>query len=289
MIHRRQVSTRSSGNPNLKAEKANTLTAGVVVTPSFLPGFSASFDYYDIKLKDAIGTVGGQSTVDFCYAGYTQFCDNLIFSGNQLSAILSQPVNFASQHAKGFDIEASYRTPLSAISSSLPGNFRIHAAATHTIENVVDNLVFPVDYAGVIADGAYGGDAASPSWTYRVSAFYDIDPVTINLVAHGFSSGVYSNEWIECTSNCPTSTVNNRTINNNHIDGALYFDSSISVKIRPAGNETTLSFIVNNMFNKDPVLVGIDVTGDAVSYPQTARPLYDTIGRVFRVALTTKF
>ena len=284
-----QVNLVGSGNPDLKPEIANTLTAGIVVTPSFVPGFSASFDYWDIKLKGAIGSVNPQSNVDFCYSGFSQFCDNIVFSGGIPVEILSQPVNFASQHTKGLDIEASYRTPLSAISAKLPGTLTIRATATHAIKSVVDNLVFPVDYAGVVEDGGFGSNAAMPNWGYRVSAFYEVDPVSINLVAHGTSSGVYSNEWIECTSSCPLSTVQHPTINNNHIDGALYFDGSVSVKLRSTGNETTLSFIVKNIFNKDPVLFGLDYTGGAVPFPQTARPIYDALGRVFRVALTSKF
>lgn len=277
-----------SGNPDLQAETANTWTAGLVARPSFLPGFSASFDYWDIKLRDQIGIVGPQPSIDFCYGGYAQFCNNLVFTGNQLTNVFQRPVNFASQHARGFDIEASYRTPLSAISDGLPGNLRIHAAATHFIENVVDNLVFPVDYAGTIAEGIKQSPA-SPSWQYRVSAFYDISRFTINLVARGFSDSLYSNEFIECTSSCPASTVQNVTINNNRIMGSLYFDGSVNVKIPSAGNETWLTFIVNNIFNKSPTLMGIDFTGDFIGSPQTARPQYDTLGRVFRLSFGTKF
>ena len=270
----------TSGNPTLSPENANTLTAGAVVTPSFLPGFSASFDYFDIKLKDAIGSVGYQQIIDYCYNGYSQFCDNLVFSGTDLTQILGRPVNYAGQHVRGFDIEVSYTTPLSAISESLPGTFRIHGAATHYIKNTVDNRVAVIDYAG---------SPASPSWQYRVSAFYDIDPVRINLVARGFSDGVYANEYIQCVSSCPASTFQHRTINNNRIKGSMYFDGSVNVKIPSGDHEMNLTFIVNNMFNRDPELVGIDIFGDALGYPQTARPQYDTLGRVFKVALTTKF
>ena len=281
--------SRSGGNPNLKPEKADTLTAGAVVTPSFLPGFSASVDYYNVKVKDVVGMVGFLQSVDFCYGGFTQFCDNLIFDGNRLTEIRTQPTNFALLQLKGIEMEASYRTPLSAISSGLPGNFNIHAAVNHPIKNVVDNLVVPEDFAGVIADSGLGNSAAVPSWTYRVSATYDIDPVTINLVGRGFSGGVYSNSYIECTSGCPTSSLQHRTINNNHIEGALYFDGSVTFKIPSKHNETRLSFIVKNIFNTDPEPYGQPVFGDWVTNPQAARPMYDTIGRIFRVAVTSKF
>src|SRR6185437_9840993 len=43
----------TNGNINLKPEKADTTGLGVVVTPGFFPGFSASFDYYNIDINDA--------------------------------------------------------------------------------------------------------------------------------------------------------------------------------------------------------------------------------------------
>ena len=40
------VTIFSGGNPNVKPEKADTWTAGVVFNPSFLPGLSVSVDWY---------------------------------------------------------------------------------------------------------------------------------------------------------------------------------------------------------------------------------------------------
>ena len=53
------VETRS--NANLVPEVANTLTGGVVFTPSFLPNFSLSVDYYRIKIDNAISNVTGNN------------------------------------------------------------------------------------------------------------------------------------------------------------------------------------------------------------------------------------
>ncbi|WP_260928572.1 TonB-dependent receptor plug domain-containing protein [Novosphingobium sp. 9] len=275
------------GNPNLKPEKANTWTAGIVISPRFLPGFTASFDYYDIKITDAIGSVTSQNTVDNCYnLGLSEYCANIVYSGGALDTITIQPFNFASQREKGFDIAASYRTAMSAIWEKIPGNFSISANVTHYISNVVDNGVFPIDYAGVNG-GSLSGSYSSPSWVYRVSAFYDIDPVTLNFVGRGFSDGVYGNDYIECTSNCPTSTTQYRTINDNHINGAIYFDASASVKLREGGHEATLAFVVNNLLNRDPELIGNGPSGNNVpAYAQTNRSLYDVYGRTYRLSLS---
>jgi outer membrane receptor protein involved in Fe transport len=276
------------GNPDLKPEKANTWTVGVVATPTLVPGLAASVDYWDTKVKDVIGTNGQQQTIDFCYGGLSQFCNNITFTGTVPTAVLGRPTNFAGLSTNGVDIEASYRTKLSAISSNFPGEFRVNALITHYLHSVVDDRIFPIDYAGVIQDpqGPEGGQ--EPHWVYRVSAFYDINRLSFNLVARGFGSGVYSNEWIQCTSGCPTSTVNNRTINNNKISGITYFDGSARIKL-PFAKETELSFIVKNMFNKSPVRVGIDRSQTWLPFPQTAFSLFDVYGRAYRVAVTTKF
>jgi len=282
------------GNPNLKPEKANTWTAGAVFTPSFAPGLSLSFDYYDIRIKDAIGSITSQNTVDFCYAGVSAYCKNIVYSGSTLSSIIIQPFNFASQHERGFDIEAGYRLPMSAISTVIPGTFSLKAQATHYIENVVDNGIFPVDYAGVNG-GSLAGTYNEPKWVYRISTFYEVGKTTLNFVVRGFSDGVYGNDYVQCTSACPVYTnANDRnryvTINNNQIPGAVYLDASVSVKIKPAGHDGTVTLVVNNLAGTDPVLVGNGPSGNNVpAYSQTNRSLYDVMGRTFRIAARVNF
>lgn len=61
------ISGVSGGNPLLFAEKSDSITLGAVFTPSFLPGFVASLDWYRISLSDAIVTVGAQTVINQCY------------------------------------------------------------------------------------------------------------------------------------------------------------------------------------------------------------------------------
>lgn len=267
------------GNSALKPEVADGWTAGVVFTPSFVPGFSLSFDYYAIKIDKAIGTLTAQQTVDLCYEqAVTAYCSNIHYdtSTGALTTIDLTPMNFASQKTKGFDIEASYTHPVG------PGTLRLHAQTTHYIENIIDDGVsYPVDYAGVLTNNTY----AAPNWVYRLSAFYDIGATTFNLVARGFTDGVYGNDWVECTSNCPVSTPQYRTINDNDIKGAVYLDASVAFKFPTMGRNGSLTFIVNNLLNKDPVLVGNGPDGNNVpAYAQTNRGRYDVVGRTFRLS-----
>mgnify|MGYP004707528953 CR=1 FL=1 len=278
-----------TGNTSLSPETSNTWTVGTVLSPRFLPGFMASVDYYSINISNAIGTVTGQNAVDFCYSGGTAWCNNIHYSNGVLQSILLQPFNFASQKERGLDIEASYRFRLAKIWKKLPGTFSVHGEITHYISNTVDNNVYPINYAGVNG-GSLAGDYSAPKWNYRISSFYKVDNYTFNLVARGFSSGVYGNDYVQCTTNCPVSTPQHRTINNNHIKGAVYFDTSIAYDFTAYNHPVRATFVMNNMLNTKPVLIGSGPDGNNVpAFAQTNESLYNYLGRVFRVAVTASF
>ena len=52
-----QCATLTGGNTALNPEKANTYTVGALLTPRFIPGFTASIDYWHIKLADIITNI----------------------------------------------------------------------------------------------------------------------------------------------------------------------------------------------------------------------------------------
>lgn len=56
-----------AGNPRLQPETARSRGAGVVYNPRQLPGLVASLDWYDIRLRNAIGDPGVQGIVSDCY------------------------------------------------------------------------------------------------------------------------------------------------------------------------------------------------------------------------------
>ena len=61
------------------------------------------------------------------------------------------------------------------------------------------------------------GIQGPPKWRWTVSLAYALDPFTATLAARGISSGTLDNILVECTSNCPLSTINNPTIDNNRL------------------------------------------------------------------------
>lgn len=106
----------TGGNPDLTVEKSDSYTLGAVIIPSqILPGFTLSVDYYKIKVKNLIATVGIQNIVDTCYDAATldnAFCE-LVFRQpngffNEDAAVLDAPVNFAAQKTSGIDVDIAY-------------------------------------------------------------------------------------------------------------------------------------------------------------------------------------
>src|SRR3546814_16180004 len=72
------VSGFAGGNPDLDEEVGKSYTVGLVWQPSsidFLSKASFEFDYYNIKITDAIVQIDFQSVLNQCYSGDASFCD----------------------------------------------------------------------------------------------------------------------------------------------------------------------------------------------------------------------
>lgn len=66
-----QANITVGGNLNLQPEKADTWTLGAVWQPDFLPRFSMSVDYYNIKVNDVLGTPLPGDIIDACFGNVT--------------------------------------------------------------------------------------------------------------------------------------------------------------------------------------------------------------------------
>ena len=155
----------SGGNASLEPEVANTLTFGGVYRPAWLPGFSASVDYYQIKINNAITALTGQDTAvqRLCEDsnGTSSVCAlferPLPFSdrsaANFPTRVFSQPVNAALFDQAGIDFELGYQRPVGS------GNLNLRALAAYTIRQNTQNFgAAPlVKWAGVAGQPVAGG------------------------------------------------------------------------------------------------------------------------------------
>lgn len=251
--------TLTAGNPGLQPEKADTTGIGVVLQPTFLPGFGASVDYYNINIKGALAQLGSQVIMDRCFAGETELCALLIrapltdqerllgHTVGVVSRVNNLSRNLISQQARGIDFEASYNFPLSNIDEGWDGNLQLRGLATKVLRlNSIDLNGFVQEGANVGAAVAAGAPLTTEGFRYMVSLGYTNASFTGTVTLRGVGPSVYSKSAIVCTSGCPVSTTNVPTFSMNHIDGRKTFDLSLNYKFE-SGISTF--FVVDNVFN----------------------------------------
>lgn len=273
------ISYGTGGNTNLTPEKADNTGLGIVYQPSWLPGFTTSLDFYDIKIKDVISTVPGGNQLLRCFDGETQFCSSIIRAAptpgenlpGRVTRLIAQPFNFASHHAQGFDVEATYRVDMADLISDASGTLTLRALATHVITDKSD------DGAGTIIENAGVNSATGPlRWRTNLSINYNNDIVSVGITERLISSGVYNNQYIVCTSGCPLSTTRNQTTNYNTIKGIAYTDLNFGYRFGEDKN-MQLFAAVQNLWNTDPP------TSALLNYNYPANgTFYDVMGRTIR-------
>jgi outer membrane receptor protein involved in Fe transport len=264
------------GNSALKPEIARNFEAGIVLSqPQWLPGFSASVDYYSITLNGGISSLSAQQIVDFCQAGIdtSQTCGAFDFNPAQgLPYVNVESFNLSKITTEGFDIEASYQFGL----GDLPGNFAIHGLAT----NVGDFTTYSGLPGTLPTQGAGVNTGATPHWKGLLIESWDNDKFSANIQERFISDGVFGYQYIVCQTGCPVSTANNPTLDYNHMAGAFYVDVGGSYNV---SDSLQAYFKINNLFDRDPTASPQTNTG-LDSNPA----LYDIIGRVYRIGVRYK-
>jgi iron complex outermembrane recepter protein len=268
------------GNTALKPEKAENLEFGVsLVDPEFLPGFSASVDYYRIRATGIISSLTAQQEVNFCFSGLQQYCGAFNLAPTSGTAFVNvQSFNLASIYTNGIDFEASYQKRLDSL-----GIVTFRGLATHII-----NYISTSGIAGTIPTQQVGVNTGNtPNWKAYLTQSWDISHFGVDLTERWVSAGNFGNQYIVCQSNCPiytpgsTAAVNNPTINYNHMAGAFYLDLGGRYSIT---DKLTTFIKVDNVFDRDPVAAPQTNTGLDVN-----PALYDTIGRVYRAGVRYNF
>lgn len=266
-----------TGNLNLKPEKADSWSIGAVLSPRFVPGFTASVDYWRVKVKGAIESLSADDIINRCFEGLADFCAAITPDPANTARVLisRQPINFSSILMRGLDFEAAYRTRIGN------GSFNIRGLATRYLENTVTTGVpgfQPLNSVGTLGAGT-GTQSITPKWIYRVSATYDTNDYSVTGVARGVSSGRYDATGIECQTTCPVSTAQFPTYEDNSIGGATYFDLNTTFKFDVRGDRDGEFFVnITNLLDADPIL--LPETGLAANTTYS-----DLLGRTFRVGL----
>jgi len=257
----------TSGNSALKPEKASTLTAGLVLIPD--RHLRLSVDFYDITINDAISTLTAQSILDRCSKGETTLCGLIVRdAGNVVTTVNNRYVNIASLKNRGLDIEASYRLPLSEV-SSLPGTINWRTFATYTMRYTTSDGVVTTRLDGQAVNTV----ASVPKWVVNTNLGYELGRFSGMVQGRFISAGKYDNAFVEGVD-----------INTNHVPSRFYVNLSAQYTLVETGGKKFEIFgVINNLLDTDPPLVPVYGTG------ATNFAYYDVIGRTGKVGIRFKY
>ena len=275
------VNTVSGGNPKLRPETSINNTLGVVFTPSFIPGLTASVDYYHVKIGNAIGAVGGnsQAAYQLCLESNltSPYC-NLIqrplgylntTPANFPTQIISLNQNVAMASRGGFDTELDYVSDLSSWSDM---NGFINIRLLWNRQEVAGSI------AVASLPGAQYANAVNTAGTPR-----DRANLSIGYAYEGFSATVTEQfiaqqNWFGTTNPPTTRFVVNGPIPDYWLTGlAVTYDFNIE-------QQPVTGFLnINNLFDNNGPITGGFQGSPGFLYPT---PTYaDIIGRYFTVGL----
>lgn len=271
-----QIEALFGGNPALGEESATTLTFGAVFQPSAIEGLTVQIDWYNIKINDAIATVGLQTILNACH---------LLNSASACGVIVREPVtgeiispflpnlgasNIASLQEKGIDFQVNYNFDigsLGSINTVYYGNLRLKSNA---VPDPVRGLVE--------CEGLFAGECGEPTQNYKhtLQTSWIYGALTTSLrwrLIGGTNYDVFG------TCGSLTSCISDLS---DDIGTFNYLD----VTAKYAVNENLdLTVGVQNILGKDAPILGSTVSEQANTFPAT----YDTLGRQLFFGASLKF
>ncbi len=294
-----QCSGTFGGNPNLKPETADTKSFGIVLTPSFLKGFSATVDYYDIEISDTIRVINQPVLLGNCAVTGNPFSCGLIHrtagtgtlaNSTTLGAgVDSLTRNSGTQTASGVDVEVNYRLDLDNVGLEGAGGLSFGLIGSY-LESFETN--FGPGFDTFDCKGQFGlicGNPA-PEWKHRLRTTWqspwDLDlSIAWRHMGEAFldvNQGNDATYRLLCNGACGD-LIDNRVKSFDYMD--LSFNWTVSDNISFQGG-------VNNVLDRDPPVFDSNVFG--VSAPpfgngNTFPVIYDSLGREVFLTMTSRF
>jgi iron complex outermembrane receptor protein len=279
-----QYNFLQGGNPNLTPEKAESYTIGMVFDqPSNIRGFSATIDYWNIKVKNNIGIVGAQDQLTQCI-NTGAFCNNihrdnlgtLWLDGGGFVTATNQ--NLGTTSTSGIDLTANYTWPIQDW-----GSLGFSFTGTYLDTFVNQPLPNGPTYDCV---GLYGLVCGTPipRWRSNVGVIWS----TPWRVDAGLRWRYFDGVSVDASSGDP-SLANNVTVEpaTSKLGARNYLDLFASWQI---DKNWLVRAGVNNVLDKDPPITSTTLSdpsifGNGNTFPQ----IYDSLGRLFFLNVTAKF
>jgi iron complex outermembrane receptor protein len=295
-----QINATSGGNPNLKPENADTIGAGVVFSPKFLPGFSTSIDYYHIRVVGAITTPNPADVISACFGNLsaasatTAACTGIRrnpVTGGLDGDVATTPglpqvrSNLGRITTQGVDVTINYSRDLhfAKLGLSFLGNFTDYNRFQNApgAGNVNRNCV------GYISVNC-GSLQPRFQWSQRTTLSFDSFDVSL-LWRHLDKQRQEPLDADPVNGSGPAFVGvdgTGATVNYGYIKPYDYFDLSGRVSIV---ENLTLTLTVANIGNRKPPLVGSTIGSTTFNSGNTYPSTYDALGRRYAVSARLKF
>jgi iron complex outermembrane recepter protein len=283
------------GATNLRPETAKTTNVGVVFTPTFLPGFSATLDYTDIKVTGLIQSYTASVVQANCLASAdptSVWCQKIhrtplgdLWTSSQ-GYIVDPLLNEGGLQNKGIDLGMAYRLDMGSwgkFRSRLDAGYLLKLLYTPGAAGGIAGK--PYDCAGQFGQTCSANAPPAPKYRHRLALDWDT-PLT------GFSTGLTWRYFGSVTNSIvnPGSPDYKPTFGipaDAKIPTISYLDLRVSYNI----NKITVRVGANNVLDKDPPIIdtlndtGNSIYGESNTFPS----LYDSLGRYIYGNVTIDF
>ncbi|QZH76736.1 MAG: TonB-dependent receptor [Erythrobacter sp.] len=283
------------GNPNLVPEKADTWTAGVVLTSPFesalLNRFRLSLDWFSINIDDAIGEQTVAIALQQCYdpslnpawasnnpaeVAASQFCQNVPRNATgALGNVQRTYVNNGRVEVQGIDLALDWGFDVG------PGAVNLNVLANYLLDFKSAPLpTLPlIDYVGTQGTTENGLNANAYEYRVLANLGYTIGGASIGLQWQHYPA---IEDTAEAQFGNPTPTTGYPAYNLFHLNGRYALTDDL-----------TFRFGVENLLNEAPPIGGVNSAADP-SLGQLAggafnSTFYDTNGRRFYLGANVRF
>ncbi|MFL6855249.1 MAG: TonB-dependent receptor domain-containing protein [Sphingomicrobium sp.] len=305
------------GNLALKPEKATTWTLGVVFVPDFLPKFSASLDYYNIRVKDVIGAATPGDLIGACFGNITAASatnpDCLIIRRNPITGgldgdpattpgLFGPTTNLGELFTDGVDLIANYKTDVGFgdLALSFVGNWTRNSEFN---SNVANPDSFFRECAGFYSVNCSFAGSIQPKLQFSQRTTLTMGKIDLSLLWRWIDGVKYEPRQLaddlqaaidagtSPTTGCPDpegADPNGCMIDPEFrkIPAEHYFDFTARFN---ATDNITFTATVQNLFNNQPKVVGNTIGSTTFNsgniYPST----YDALGRRYAVSAKLRF
>ena len=264
-------------------ETADTTTVGVVWTPTMFTALKhpvVSLDYYDIKVNDYIGIFGPQEILDGCYIlAQAADCAKIVRVNGDLASpaagIKLYTTNLKYIQAEGVELGMSAGVDMETLGfdpswGSLEFSYNANLYLTNESQSSQANA--PIDCLGY-----FGVQCGNPTSEFR---FIQRTTWSMGDLRVSYLWRHMSEVGIEPGQVAGTFAAFRK------IEAYDYLDLVASYQVTDAAK---LTIGVNNVFEKEPPVLGNEAATTSANSGNTLPSAYDVLGRVFTVGLNLRF